>query len=91
MLLWMVVVGFETRGRQAEPFVFLILFIGLASFVLGLIAVIFSSRGLDEINTQNRGLALSGLICGIIGMVLGLIGSGIFFCVGMFFMALPRR
>ena len=91
MLLWMVLISERPHGRQVDPFVFLILALGLGSFVMGLIGVIFASRGLDRINTQNRGLAVTGLVCGIIGMVIGLIGSTFFFCVGMVLMALPWR
>ena len=91
MLLWLVMVS-ERRAfrRDMDPFVFLILALGLVSFVLGLVGTIFSGRGLDPSNTQNRGLAIAGLICGILGMIVGLIGSLIFFCIGMFIMALPR-
>jgi hypothetical protein len=91
MLLWLVMVS-ERRPfrRDMDPFVFVILALGLVSFVLGLVGTIFSGRGLDPSNTQNRGLAIAGLICGILGMIVGLIGSLIFFCIGMFIMALPR-
>ena len=83
MIVWLVIVAEHPRSREMAPFVFLILAIGIASFVLGLIGTIFASRGLDPVNTHNRGLAIAGLICGILGMVIGLIGSAIFFCIGM--------
>lgn len=91
MIIWLVVAAERPRGRDMDPFVFLILALGLASFVLGLVGTIFSGRGLDQVNTQNRGLAIAGLICGILGMIIGLVGSVIFFCIGMFLMALPWR
>ena len=92
MIIWLVVVAERRQFRRdIDPFVFVILALGLGSFVLGLVGTIFSGRGLDQVNTQNRGLAIGGLICGILGMVVGLIGSVIFFCIGMFLMALPWR
>ena len=65
------------------------LLIGIVSFIMGLIGLIFSSRGLDPINQRNRGIAVAGLVCGIIGMVAGLIGSIFFFCVGLVLMSRP--
>jgi len=88
-IIWLVMVAEGPRGGQANPFVFLILLIGIISFVMGLIGVVFSSRGLDPINQRNRGIAVAGLVCGILGMVVGLIGSIFFFCVGLVLMARP--
>ncbi len=88
-ILWMLMVAEGPRGGDSSPFVFLILFIGIISFVLGLIGVIFSGRGLDPINQRNRGIAVAGLVCGIIGMVVGLIGSVFLFCAGLVLMSRP--
>jgi hypothetical protein len=87
-IIWVVMVAEGPRG-QASPLVFLILLIGIISFVLGLIGVVFSSRGLDPINQRNRGIAVAGLVCGILGMVVGLIGSIFFFCIGLVLMSRP--
>jgi hypothetical protein len=89
VIIWIALVAEGARGGQANPFVFLILLIGIISFVMGLIGLIFSSRGLDPINQRNRGLAVAGLVCGILGMVVGLIGSIFFFCVGLVLMSRP--
>jgi hypothetical protein len=90
-VIWIALIAERRGGGEVDPFVFLILILGLISFVLGLIGVVFSSRGLDPINQRNRGLAVAGLVCGILGMVVGLIGSAFFFCVGMVLMSVPWR
>jgi DNA-directed RNA polymerase subunit RPC12/RpoP len=89
-VLWVVMIAERPLPGQADPFVFLILLLGLVGFVMGLIGVVFSSRGLDPINQRNRGLAVAGLVCGILGMVVGLIGSAFFFCIGMVLMSAWR-
>ncbi len=80
-LLWVVAEG-PRRGRS-EALVFFILLIDLGSFVLSLLGTIFSSRGLNPANDSNRGLAIGGLVCGIIGLVLSSIVGLVFMCIGL--------
>jgi hypothetical protein len=78
-------------GGEGEPLVVVILLVILGSFVLALLGIVFSSRGLDESNRYNRGQATTGLVCGIISMVIGSIIGLFFLCVGMVFWSIPGR
>jgi hypothetical protein len=42
----------------------------IVSFVLCLLGIVFGSRGMSHFNTDNRGVATGGLVCGIIGLIL---------------------
>jgi len=69
-------------GLNALEAVTLILAIGaLLSFAFTLMGIVFSSRGMDRSNDHNRGMAVAGLVCGILGLVLSVVfGSFYFFC-----------
>jgi len=81
-VLWVIAVE-QGRRRTADPFVVLLLIANIGCFVLGILAVVFSARGLDESNDYNRGFAVAGMVCGIIGLVLGAIFGIFFLFVGM--------
>ena len=71
-------------GGENEPLFVIVLLVTLGSFVLALLAIVFSSRGLDQSNTYNRGQATAGLVCGIIALVIGSLVMLFSFCMGMF-------
>ena len=75
--------GWNGNAQEINGIVFLFLMATLASFILGILGVVFSSRGMDSSNDHNRGLALAGLICGIIGLVLSVIFAIPFLMCGM--------
>ena len=85
LILWGVIVQ-RPGGRFAGQgeFVVVILFVILGSFVLSLLGIVFSSRGLDESNSYNRGQASAGLVCGILAMLIGAVVGLFFFCAGIF-------
>jgi hypothetical protein len=98
LLLVSFVLGIMTvhsqHGRflgDGEPLIVVILLVVLASLVLALMGIVFSSRGLDASNTYNRGQATAGLVCGIIALALGSIVALFFFCVGMIVWSVPGR
>jgi hypothetical protein len=73
---------------QMESIFFILSFAALLTFVLTLMGIIFSGRGLHSSNDYNRGSAVAGLVCGILGVVLSVIlGSFVLFC-GVFLHAL---
>ena len=76
-------------GGEGEPLLVVVLVLILASFVLSLVGVVSSSRGLYESNTYNRGQATAGLVCGIIGLVLASIVGLLLLCVGMVLWSIP--
>jgi hypothetical protein len=90
-LLWVLTAqGPRVRFAGEGEFVVVILFVVLGSFVLALLAIVFSSRGLDESNSYNRGQAAAGLICGIISMVISTVVGLFFLCAGMFVWSMVR-
>jgi hypothetical protein len=60
------------------------------SFVLSLLGTVFSSRGLYPENEHNRGAAVAGLVCGIIGLVISSLVGFILFIAIMVNMNDPR-
>lgn len=85
-VLWIIVVDdrrgrFGNRNMDGMVFVFLLATVG--SFVLGILGVVFGSRGLDGSNDHNRGMAVTGLVCGIVGLVLSVIFAIPFLLCGM--------
>jgi DNA-directed RNA polymerase subunit RPC12/RpoP len=88
-LLW--IAAASSRPGRGEAFVFFILIAALGSFVLSLVGTIFSSRGLNPANETNRGQAVGGLVCGIIGLVLSSIIGLVFMCIGIALMSGPTR
>lgn len=65
----------KTNGKSIAALVLGILAVitPYLGFLLGIIAIIFASISLKEIkrkNEQGRGLAIAGLVCGIVGTVL---------------------
>ncbi len=72
-------------GGSEGPFFLISLVLALSSFMLSVMSIVYSNRGLDVSNNYNRGQATAGLVCGIITLVLSTL-SGLFFtCVGIFF------
>jgi hypothetical protein len=69
--------------RTEVALVWVAFFMVLGSFVLCLLGTIFGGRGMNPLNTENRGLAITGLTCGIVGMVLGAIAGLFLFCAGL--------
>jgi hypothetical protein len=82
LFLWVAAEGASWRG-SGDALLFLVVITTLASFVLGLLGVIFSSRGLNELNQHNRGSAVGGLVCGIICLVVTVIVGLAVLCVGV--------
>ncbi len=79
------------RRSTAESLLCLMLIVVGASFVLGLLGTIFSSRGLYPENVHNRGAAVAGLVCGIIGLVISSLVGFILLVAVMFWLDRPRR
>jgi hypothetical protein len=70
--------------HYSEPvIIWVALLLVVGGFVLCLLGVIFSGRGLDASNTENRGLAVTGLTCGIVGMAIGALAGLFLFCAGL--------
>jgi hypothetical protein len=93
-VLWILIVQGQQRGRMGgdgEPLIAVILLLILGSFVLALLGIVFSSRGLDEGNRYNRGQATAGLVCGIVSLVIGSVVGLFFLCMGMVFWSIPGR
>jgi DNA-directed RNA polymerase subunit RPC12/RpoP len=88
-LLWVVAAG--PRAGRGEALVFFILLTDLGAFVLSLLGTIFSSRGLNPVNESNRGLAVGGLVCGIIGLVISSVVGLVFMCIGLALLSGPTR
>lgn len=79
------VIMVETRrGTAAEGLIHLFLLCLLGSFTLGMMGVISSSRGMAPENTKNRGSAISGLVCGILTLILTIVMGFFVTCVGVF-------
>jgi DNA-directed RNA polymerase subunit RPC12/RpoP len=85
------VVDNNNIGGRRAPLVFFILLVDLGSFVLSLLGTIFSSRGLNPANESNRNLAVGGLVCGIIGLVISSVVGLVFTCVGLSILSGPTR
>jgi len=65
----------KTNGKSIAALVLGILALAIpyVGFVIGIIAIIFASLSLKEIrntNEQGRGMAIAGLVCGIVGTAL---------------------
>jgi hypothetical protein len=73
VLLFLIVVDsrphWQNRPDQTGIMVLALMML-IVSFVLSLVGVIFGSRGMNHINTENRGVATAGLVCGIIGLII---------------------
>ncbi len=82
-VLWIVVMEHH-RGRDSQPIFVVMALVCIGAFILGLMGVIFSSRGLDQGNYANRGSAVAGLVIGIIDLVLGTIVGLLLICAGTF-------
>ncbi|MCI0377564.1 MAG: hypothetical protein L0215_08160 [Gemmataceae bacterium] len=82
-VLWIVVMEHH-RGRDSQPIFVVMALVCIGAFILGLMGVIFSSRGLDQSNYANRGSAVAGLVIGIIDLVLGTIVGLLLICAGTF-------
>jgi hypothetical protein len=85
------VVDSNTLGGRRPALVFFILLVDLASFVLSLLGTIFSSRGLNPDNDSNRNLAVGGLVCGIVGLVISSVVGLVFMCIGLAILSGPTR
>lgn len=48
-------------------------FIGIPSIVLGILAIVFYFKSKKLDNNQANGMAVGGLVCGIIGLILGVL------------------
>ena len=85
-ILW-VLMAQNRRGRfgEGEPLLVVLFLVILGSFILSLLGIVFSSRGLDESNTHNRGQATAGLVVGIISLVIGSIVGLFVMCFGLLF------
>jgi DNA-directed RNA polymerase subunit RPC12/RpoP len=89
-VLWVVAAGNARHrmGPDGEQPLFVVAFLViLGSFVLAILGIVFSSRGLDESNTYNRGQATAGLVCSIISLVIGSVLGLFLMCVGIFLMS----
>jgi hypothetical protein len=82
-VLWLVAME-NRRGRDSQPIFVIMALVCIGAFALGLMGVIFSSRGLDQSNYANRGSAVAGLVIGIIDLVLGTIIGMLLLCAGTF-------
>lgn len=82
--------GMRARGVERQPLVVIALLVVFGSFVLSIAGIVFSTRGLDESNTYNRGQATAGLVFSIISLVIASLIGLFLLCVGMMF-ALPGR
>lgn len=65
----------KTNGKSIASLVLGILSIVIpyVGFILGIVAIVFSTLSLKEIkrtNEQGKGLSIAGLVCGIIGTAL---------------------
>jgi DNA-directed RNA polymerase subunit RPC12/RpoP len=80
--IWVLSVqSMKTSTNQNGLLCILALVVG-GSFVLSLLGTIFSSRGLYPENEHNRGAAVAGLVCGIIGLVISsLVGFILFIAI----------
>jgi hypothetical protein len=82
-VIWAAVASAGPPPNRQGVLVF-ILFIAVAiAFVLSLLGTIYSSRGMNPINETNRGVATSGLVCGIIGLVISAIVGLFVLCIGL--------
>jgi predicted Ser/Thr protein kinase len=75
-----------TRRASRLPetaLVWIALVLVVGSFVLCLLGTVAGSKGLNPLNATNRGQAVTGLVCGIIGMILSAIAGLFLFCAGM--------
>lgn len=91
-IVWLVAArGMRGRGpADRQPLVVIALVMVLASFVLAIVGIIFSTRGLDESNSYNRGQGTAGVVCSIIALVIASLVGLFFLCIGMMF-SLPGR
>jgi DNA-directed RNA polymerase subunit RPC12/RpoP len=90
VLSFLVGVVAQAGWRHREPAViWLALFLVIGAFVLDLLGTIFGSRGMNPINTDNRGMGVAGLVCGIVGMVLASVAGIFLFCAGMLSLSRP--
>ncbi len=64
------------------------LLVAVVSVALAIVSLVYSSRGHDPSNTEKRGQATAGLVCGIVALVLGCIAALFFSCVGMVVLSL---
>jgi hypothetical protein len=85
------VVNSNTFGGRREVLVFFILLVDLGSFVLSLLGTVFSNRGLSPANESNRNLAVGGLVCGIVGLVISSVVGLVFMCIGLSILSGPTR
>lgn len=65
----------KTNGKSIAALVLGIISVGTPyiGLLIGIVAIIFASLSLKELkykNEQGRGLAIAGLVCGIVGTVL---------------------
>ncbi|MFO0966799.1 MAG: hypothetical protein U0793_14600 [Gemmataceae bacterium] len=77
---------FQRRGDPniMETVCLVLSFVALVMFILTLLGVIYSGRGLDASNEQNRGLGVAGLVGGILGLTLSVVGGAITLLCGVF-------
>jgi len=90
LLIWIGGVAARIRPGREGILVFVIFIVVAVSFVLSLLGTVYSSRGLNPVNESNRGAATSGLVCGIIGLVISAIVGLFVMCVGLIFFATTR-
>jgi hypothetical protein len=89
--LWLVMAGAQPRPGTKQFLVVLTLLTVLGSFLLCLLGVIFSGRGLKPINESNRGVAIAGLVSGIIGLIISSVVGLVLMCVGLVLLANPSQ
>ena len=73
LFLWVLTMQHGQNPREAGSALLMLILLSLGSFIMGLLGTVFSSRGMDAGNTYNRGKAVTGLVCGIIALVIGTI------------------
>jgi hypothetical protein len=88
-VLWLLMM--QNQFGREPSFVIVVLLMILVSLLLGVLGIVFSSRGLDQSNRYNRGQATAGLICGIIAVVIGSVVGLFFFCMGMVIFSVAGR
>ena len=85
-VLWFVT-NEVNQGRQNQAMVSLlvvgIMLLNLLAFVVSLAAIIVSSRGLSPSQVYYRGYATTGLVLGIVNLLVGMVVGVMSMCLGL--------